>query len=114
MRMLVVIAAALASSSCVVGPNYVKPSAPTPPAFKEALPAAFKEAPGWSRGTPLDDMHRGRWWEIFNDQQLNALEEQMDVNNQTLASAEASYRGAQAAIRVARAGFIRRFPAPAT
>jgi NodT family efflux transporter outer membrane factor (OMF) lipoprotein len=105
MRILIVIAIALASSACVVGPNYVKPSATTPPAFKEALPVAFKEAPGWSRGTPLDDMHRGKWWEIFNDAELNSLEEQIDVNNQTLASAEATYRAEQAAIRVARSGY---------
>lgn len=103
--MTAVIALALGSSACVVGPNYVKPSAPTPPAFKEGLPTAFKEAPGWSRGTPLDDMHRGKWWEVFNDEKLNALEVQIDVNNQTLAAAEATYRSEQAAIRVARAGY---------
>ena len=36
-------------------------------------------------GDPNDDMHRGKWWEIFGDPQLNALEEQIDINNQTLA-----------------------------
>lgn len=105
MRAWVVVAIAMGTSACVVGPNYVKPSATVPPAFKEPIPAAFKEAKGWSRGTPLDDMHRGKWWEIFNDEQLNVLEDQIDVNNQTLASAEALYRGAQAAIRVARSGY---------
>ncbi|HLH40616.1 MAG TPA: efflux transporter outer membrane subunit [Bryobacteraceae bacterium] len=105
MRVLVVVGLALGTSACLVGPNYVKPSAPAPPSFKEPLPDAFKEAPGWTRGTPLDDMHRGKWWEIFNDPTLNSLEEQINVNNQTLAAAEASYRGAQAAIRVARASF---------
>lgn len=103
--MTAVIALALGSSACLVGPNYVKPSAPTPPAFKEGLPTAFKEASGWSRGTPLDDMHRGKWWEVFNDEELNSLEVQIDVNNQTLAAAEATYRSEQAAIRVARAGY---------
>ncbi|HUA83131.1 MAG TPA: efflux transporter outer membrane subunit [Bryobacteraceae bacterium] len=105
MRPLVVVAIALGTSACVVGPNYVKPDAPVPPAFREPLPAAFKEAAGWARGTPLDDMHRGKWWEIFNDEQLSKLEDQIDINNQTLASAEATYRAAQAAIRVARAGY---------
>jgi len=65
MRVLVFIGIALATSACVVGPNYVKPSAPTPPEFKEQLPIAFKEAPGWTRGTPLDDMHRGKWWRFL-------------------------------------------------
>ena len=105
MRALIVVAVALGTSACVVGPNYVKPSAPMPPAFKEGLPEAFKEAPGWSRGTPLDDMHRGRWWEIFNDSQLTALEDQIDVNNQTIAAAEATFRSEQAAIRVVRSGY---------
>ena len=68
------------------------------------MPPQFKEAPGWTQGQPIDDMHRGKWWEIFGDPALNALEEQIDVSNQNLAAAEATYRGARAAIRVARAG----------
>ena len=96
--------AALATSSCVVGPKYVKPATPVAASFKEPLPPNFKEAAGWKAGEPKDDMHRGKWWEIFNDPALNALEEQIDVNNQTLAAAEAQFRSARAAIRVAHAG----------
>ena len=47
-------------------------------------------------------MLRGTWWEMFADAQLNALEEQVDVSNQTIAVAEAQFRSARAAIRVAR------------
>jgi len=104
MRPLLVVAVAVVTSSCMVGPNYVKPTAPVPGSFKEVPPPDFKEAPGWTRGTPLDDMHRGRWWELFGDPALNALEEQIDASNQTLAAEEASYRQARAAIRVARSG----------
>lgn len=96
--------AALGTSSCLVGPKYVKPATPVAASFKEPLPPNFKEAAGWKAGEPKDDMHRGRWWEIFNDPGLNALEEQIDVNNQTLAASEAQFRAARAAIRVAHAG----------
>ncbi len=104
MRRLIIIAIAAASTGCMVGPNYVKPSAPVAPGFKEPLPPYFKEAEGWKPGEPKDDMHRGKWWELFGDPDLNTLEEQIDIANQQLAAAEAQYRGAQAAIRVARSG----------
>ena len=51
--------------------------------------------------------HRvGKWWEVFQDPELNALEEQVDISNQTLAVAEAQLRGARAAIGVARAALF--------
>src|SRR5580700_11633127 len=93
---------ALVTSACNVGPKYVKPSTPVAPAFKEPLPLDFKEAKGWKLGEPKDDMHRGRWWEIFNDPQLNALEEQIETGNYSLQVSEAQFRGARAAIRVSR------------
>jgi NodT family efflux transporter outer membrane factor (OMF) lipoprotein len=101
-RPVLLAAAALAGTGCLVGPNYVKPNAPAPPAYKEELPPSFKEASGWKTGEPKDDLHKGKWWEIFGDQQLNQIEDQVDVSNQTLAAAEAQFRGARAAIRVSR------------
>jgi NodT family efflux transporter outer membrane factor (OMF) lipoprotein len=98
-----VFALPLLTAGCVIGPKYAVPTAPQPVAWKEGLPPNFKEAPGWKLGEPKDDMHRGKWWEIFGDPQLSALEEQIDVNNQTIAGAEAQVRSARAAIRVARA-----------
>jgi NodT family efflux transporter outer membrane factor (OMF) lipoprotein len=89
-------------SSCNVGPKYVKPTTPAATAFKEPLPPNFKELPGWKQGEPKDDMHKGRWWEIFGDPVLNSLEQQIDINNQNIAAAEAQFRGARAAIRVSR------------
>ena len=86
-------AALIFSNACVVGPKYVKPSAPgmapspAAAAFKEPGPPEFKEAKGWKQGEPRDDMHRGKWWEIFGDPALNALEDQIDVSNQTIAAA---------------------------
>lgn len=103
--LLVALVAAMAvTPACIVGPNYVKPTVPVAGSFKEPVPANFKEAPGWKQGQPNDDMRKGKWWEIFADPNLNALEEQIDIGNQSLAAEEATYRSARAAIRVAHSG----------
>ncbi len=99
-------ALALLASSCMVGPKYARPTSPATPNFKEAVPDSYKEAAGWKPGTPRDSVARGKWWEIFGDPDLNALEEQIDVNNQTLAQAEANYRGARALVKTSRAGLF--------
>ena len=54
MRPLLVVVLAAASTGCIVGPNYVKPSSPVTPGFKEPLPPYFKEAEGWKAGEPKD------------------------------------------------------------
>ena len=89
----------------MVGPNYRRPSAPAPPAFKEEPPVNFKEAEaaGWKPSQPGDAYAKGRWWELYNDVALNALEEQVSVSNQNVLQAEAQYRQAKAAVGVARA-----------
>ncbi|HTQ78590.1 MAG TPA: TolC family protein, partial [Thermoanaerobaculia bacterium] len=91
------------AAACAVGPNYRKPSVDTPPAFKEQPQATGTAAAGpWKPASPNDDVLRGKWWEVFGDPQLNALEEQVSVSNQTLAQAEAQFRGARAAVAGAR------------
>ncbi len=85
-------------AGCSVGPDYVRP--PT------ASPEAYKENAGWKVAQPRDELPRGKWWEIYNDPQLNALEEQVDISNQNLAAAEANFRQALALIRVARAAYF--------
>ncbi len=89
-------------SGCMVGPKYTRPATPLAPEFKEATPESFKEMSGWKVAQPNDQLLRGKWWELFNDQQLNALEEQVDPANQTLKAAEANFRAARAAIRIKR------------
>jgi NodT family efflux transporter outer membrane factor (OMF) lipoprotein len=95
----------LVSAGCAVGPNYKRPSAAAPPAFKERPPMNFKEAEaaGWKQSQPGDAYSKGRWWELYNDTALNALEEQVNVSNQNVLEAEAQYREAKAAVSVARA-----------
>jgi len=95
-----VTALAISTAACrAVGPNYAKPPAPTPQAFKEPLPA------GWKEGEPRDDAIRGKWWEIFNDPQLNALEEQVP-SNLNIVQAEAQFRAARAGIRITRSNLF--------
>ncbi len=87
----------------MVGPKYTRPAAPLAPEFKEATPESYKEMGGWKVAQPNDQLLRGKWWELFNDAQLNALEEQVDPANQTLKAAEANFRAARAEIRFNRA-----------
>lgn len=79
---------AAALAGCAVGPNYVRPSAPISPAFKEAA--------GWTPAAPADTLDRGDWWSLFGDPTLSALEARVQVSNQNIVAAEAAYRQARA------------------
>jgi NodT family efflux transporter outer membrane factor (OMF) lipoprotein len=92
-------------TGCVVGPNYHQPS--TPPA-----PAAFKELPppnppngSWKQAKPSDAQLKGKWWELYRDPQLNALEEKIAVSNQTLKASMEEYFEARDQVRVARSNY---------
>ena len=88
--------ALLFSSGCMVGPKYQRPSAPVSPAYKEPPPD------GWKEARPNDGVIRGNWWEIYNDPELNALEEQVSISNQNVLAAEAQFRAAKDAVHIAR------------
>jgi NodT family efflux transporter outer membrane factor (OMF) lipoprotein len=97
---------ALLLSGCTVGPKYHRPSVTTPEAFKELTPADYPSTDGWKVAQPRDAAIKGKWWEIFNDSQLNALEEQVNVSNQTIASAAAAFLVARAIVRQARSQYF--------
>ena len=97
---------AVACAACAVGPNYVRPSAPVPPKYKEAPPSPATTTDQWKEAQPQDGARRGNWWEVFADADLNALEEQAGASNQTLAQAEAAFRGARALARGARSSLF--------
>jgi NodT family efflux transporter outer membrane factor (OMF) lipoprotein len=86
------------SACTVVGPDYVRPTAITPD--------AYKEIDGWKVAQAKDDVIPGCWWEMFDDPQLNALEAPVSISNQNLAVAEAQCRQAQALVREARAPYF--------
>ena len=94
-------------SGCLVGPNYVKPSTPMAPTFKEEDSNSSQATDGWKPAQPGGQTPRGNWWGVYSDPQLNALEAQIDSANQTLKMAEANYRQARTAIR-----FNRSYEAP--
>ncbi len=94
------VATAFISTSCLKVPAYQRPAAPVPQAFREQPPE------GWKEAQPNDGVLRGKWWEIFGDPALNALEEQVSISNQNVLQSEALFREAQAAVRVARSGLF--------
>src|SRR5271166_3629933 len=74
----------LVSVGCVVGPKYHPPAPPAPAEVYKESPTNFKNSEGWTVAQPSDAKLRGKWWEIFNDPELNALEDQLDINNQNI------------------------------
>ncbi len=96
--------AALLLNGCEVGPRYAKPAAPLPGAYKELNLPQMQFPRGWKPAQPGDQVIKGKWWEIFSDSELDALEEKTSVSNENLKIAEANYRQARAAIRASRAG----------
>ena len=90
-------ATCLALAACTVGPDYVRPTAP--------VPAAFKESAGWKVAQPADGKLAQAWWQLFNDPQLTALEAEVVISNQNVLAAEAQVRQAKALVQAARAGY---------
>jgi NodT family efflux transporter outer membrane factor (OMF) lipoprotein len=95
---------ALLLSGCMVGPKYH-----TPPAVAQAPPATYKESPtqfqdadGWKVAQPQDAMLHGKWWEIYNDPELNALEERLNIDNQNIKQFFANFMEARTLIAQAR------------
>ena len=66
------------------------------------IPAAYKENANWKPAQPSDATQKGKWWEIFQDPQLNALEEKIEVSNQTLRAAVDRYQEARDVLRQSR------------
>jgi NodT family efflux transporter outer membrane factor (OMF) lipoprotein len=81
---------------CTVGPEYHRPSAPVPPSYKE----------GWKEGRPAEAVARGAWWACYRDPVLDRLETRIDISNQNLKAAAASFRSAEAIVAQTRAGFF--------
>ncbi len=117
LAMLVGLAVPLALAGCTVGPKYHQPpaiaTAPPPPAYKEIpkpspIPVADGAAPAnteWVPAQPSDAMLRGKWWEIYNDPDLNALEDKLNIDNQTIKEYFENYMVARSIVREARAQY---------
>ncbi|MEJ0001190.1 MAG: TolC family protein [Verrucomicrobiota bacterium] len=99
LRRLPLVVAPLVVAGCSVGPDYH--TVTTPMSVGD-----YKELDHWKKAQPHDDALRGKWWEIYQDPQLNALEEKVNISNQNVLEAEAEFREAAATVKVARAAFF--------
>ena len=88
-------------AGCVVGPNYKRPQAPAPEAYKTEAP--------WRAAAPKDSVPKGAWWEIYQDAELNGYEQQLLNANQSLLAARDRLNRARALARVATAGYFPTF-----
>jgi len=87
-----------ALAGCAVGPDYIPEPAP--------VPQTFKELKGWKVATPIDNLDRGEWWTVYRDPKLSFLLRQVEISNQNVAAAAASYEQARALIREAQASLF--------
>ena len=94
---LLLLTATIFFTGCAVGPKYKVPAVTAPPAYKESA--------NWKPAQPNEQQLGGNWWEIFQDTQLNTLEQQVNVSNQNLKAAVAQYQEARAAVRYVRADY---------
>jgi len=96
-------------AGCAVVPDYKRPAAIEP------LPATYDGATNeWKLATPAAHAPKGAWWEIFDDAELNRLEQQAATANQTLQAAVARFAQARAAADVAQAGLFPRIGVSST
>lgn len=87
-------------TACTVGPDYVRPAVTVPTGYKEA---SNKD---WRLAQPADSNDRGAWWTVFNNTELNGLEQRVNISNQNIALAEAQYRQARALVGEAQAAAV--------
>src|SRR3984893_2646678 len=94
-------------TGCMVGPKYHAPSpsaaATAPPVVYKESPTQFQDADGWKVAEPQDAMLRGKWWEIYNDPELNALEDRLNIDNQNIKQFFENFMEARTLIAEARA-----------
>lgn len=108
LRTFAVLLCVTGSAGCNVGPKYARPAVSTPVAFKEGSAAAYSVLPAgtWQPAKPQDAVLKGKWWEMLHEPELDALEEQLDINNQSIAQYFQNFMAARALVNVARAGYF--------
>jgi NodT family efflux transporter outer membrane factor (OMF) lipoprotein len=94
-----VLLAALALAGCKpVGPNYKAPPVPAPPSFSDA-----GHNGDWASAVPADAADRGTWWAVYQNPELNDMEQHCANANQTIAAALQAYQQAHDLVRETRA-----------
>ena len=90
--------AALALGGCKVGPNYKAPPVPAPPSYSDS-----GHYGDWASAKPADGADRGAWWAIYQDPELNDLEQRCATANQSIVAALHVYEQAHDLVRENRA-----------
>jgi NodT family efflux transporter outer membrane factor (OMF) lipoprotein len=97
-----------ALAGCRVGPKYSQPAAlpaPPPAQYKEAAAPAPEGSDEWKPANPQDAMLRGKWWLVYNDDELNGLEDKLNIDNQNIKQFFQQYMEARTLIAQARASY---------
>jgi NodT family efflux transporter outer membrane factor (OMF) lipoprotein len=89
-------------AGCTVGPDYVRPEVSVPANYKEAA----ADGTAWKIAQPGDHASRGKWWAVYQDPLLNALEDVVTSSNQDLKVAESRYAQARALVEGARGNYL--------
>ncbi|MFT4510160.1 efflux transporter outer membrane subunit [Caballeronia sp. 15711] len=99
----------LLSAGCSLSPTYEKPTMSSTASFKEASPEptlAAGESGTWKTAQPSEQVQRGEWWAVFDDQTLNDLEHEATISNQDLKAAAARVKEARAINQTTRAALF--------
>jgi multidrug efflux system outer membrane protein len=86
-------------AACEAGPNYVKPTLPTPPAYAESGATA-------RTAIPAEDADLSSWWSGLGDAELDSLVRRALKDNPDLEAAAAKVREARAQETTATAGLF--------
>jgi NodT family efflux transporter outer membrane factor (OMF) lipoprotein len=110
---LLAFACAVVLTGCKpVGPDYHRPAFTAPAAYKEAtaptvtVPPPNPQGGSWQPAAPSDGMLKGKWWEVYQDPQLDQLEERIASTNQSLRQALETYLAARDQIAIVRANLF--------
>ena len=90
-----ILAALSLCAGCTVGPNYKRPSAPVAAKWEVTQP--------WREAQPKDSIPKTSWWTVFHDDELNGLENELLVANQSLKVSLANFQQARASAAVQNA-----------
>jgi len=90
---------------CNVGPKYVRPAVSAPSTFKESGPQQAPNGTVWKPAQPQDAILRGKWWEIYQEPELNSLEEKLSISNQNIARAFENFMAARAQVQQAQSNY---------
>jgi NodT family efflux transporter outer membrane factor (OMF) lipoprotein len=91
---IVMLATLLLTGCKTVGPNYKAPPVPAPPSFTDD-----GHNGDWAAAAPADAADRGAWWAIYQDPDLNTLEQHCASANQSIVAALHAYEQAHDLVR---------------